>query len=229
MPYSYEWPRPSVAVDLVIFTVRDADLKILLIRRGVEPFAGRWALPGGFVRVSDDPDDQGESLADAAHRELAEETGLPVGSTWLGQLGAYGQPGRDPRGRVISVAWYALVRPDLAPLVHAGSDAAEARWFSVGEELDLATLAFDHAQIVADALARVRSQLDRTTISFELVPPAFTAAELRAVYGAIGGRPPDKGNFQRRFRRLVADGLVERAPGSRPTATRPAAVYRFVR
>lgn len=218
------FPRPSVTVDLVVFTVLDADLKLLLINRRDPPFRGRWSLPGGFVRVGDTFDDQGEDLEVAAHRELEEETGLKRGSAYLEQLYTFGKAGRDPRTRVISVAWYALVRPDLAPLVTAGTDAADARWFSVQER---PPLAFDHEDIVQVAIDRIRGKIDYAPIAFDLVPPAFTVAELRSVYEAIKGESYDPANFRRRFKRMVEDGLIERAPGKRHTVSRPAQVYRF--
>ncbi len=220
--------RPSVTVDLAVLTVQDSDLKLLLVRRERPPYAGAWALPGGFVRVGDGFDDRGESLLDAAHRELAEETGLPRDAVFLEQLYTFGAPDRDPRMRVISVAWYALIRPDLAPFVTAGSDAAEVRWISVGHERP-AALAFDHDRIVDAAVERIRGKLDSAPIAFDLVPPTFTVAELRAVHEAIKGEPYDASNFRRRFKRLEDDGVVERAPGKRRTSRRPAAVYRFVR
>ena len=223
------YPRPAVTVDLVVFTVTDSDLKVLLIERGAPPFAGSWALPGGFVKVGDAKKNQGESLEAAAQRELAEETSLPEGSVYLAQLGAFGEPGRDPRMRVITVAYYALVRPDRIPMVRAGSDAAAARWFSVAEEVPRLTLAFDHRTILEQALERLRKEIDEAPIAFELVPPTFTVAELRAVYEAIKGTSYDAGNFRRRFLRMQADGVLEQAPGKRPTGTKPARVYRFAR
>src|SRR5690606_2072213 len=138
---------------------------------------GELALPGGFLRVSDQPH-QGEDLYQAAERELHEETGLPLGSTYLEQLGAFGRPGRDPRGRVITIAYYALVRPTLAPLVRAGGDAAATQWISLQELQE--PLAFDHDEILHAALERIRSKLDRSSIAFELVPETFTTTELRA-------------------------------------------------
>ncbi len=222
------YPRPSVTVDLVILTVQDTDLKLLLVRRKQPPFADWWALPGGFVRVGDGFEDQGESLLDAAHRELAEETGLPRDKVFLEQLYTFGDADRDPRMRVISVAWYALVRPDLAPFVTAGSDAAEVRWVSLSHERPEA-LAFDHDRIVDTAVERIRGKVDYAPIAFDLVPPTFTVAELRAVYEAINGQRYDASNFRRRFKRMIDDGLVARAPGKRHTARRPAAVYSFVR
>ncbi len=123
----YDYPRPSLTVDIVIMTVLDTDLKILLVKRAQAPFKNRWALPGGFVHVSDEGD-QGEDLQEAAHRELCEETGLPRGRVFLEQLYTFGATKRDPRGRVVTVAYYALVPPNLVPLVSAGSDASDAVW-----------------------------------------------------------------------------------------------------
>lgn len=221
------YPRPAVTVDIVIFTVTDADLKVLLIERGHHPFRGRWALPGGFVQVNDDPQDQGEDLETAAHRELAEETGLPQGRLFLEQLFTFGRAGRDPRMRVITVAYYALVRPDLVPLVQAGSDAAKARWFSVTHETQGLALAFDHREILDMAVERIRGKIDYTPIAFELVGRTFTVAELREVYEAIKGTTYDPANFRRRFKRMLTDRVIEQAPGKRVTASKPARVYRF--
>jgi len=220
------YPRPSVTVDLVIFTVRDADVKVLLVQRKEHPYRHEWALPGGFVRVKDDPLDQGESLLDAAHRELAEETGLPPRTAFLEQLYTYGRPGRDPRTRVISVAWYALIKPDLAPFVTAGTDAADVRWFSLTQMPE--RLAFDHESIIQTAVERIRGKIDYAPIAFNLVPETFTVAELRSVYSAVKGVPYDAGNFRRRFLRMLEDGLVEQAPGMRHATRKPSAVYRFV-
>src|SRR5262249_51893450 len=142
-----DFPRPSVTVDIAAFSVIDAELRVLLVRRGEHPFKGAWALPGGFVRVGDAHRDQGEDLDAAAARELEEETALPVADVYLEQLGAFGRAGRDPRMRVITIAYYALIRPDLVPLVKAGGDAAIAEWVSVGALKD-ARLAFDHHEIV---------------------------------------------------------------------------------
>jgi 8-oxo-dGTP diphosphatase len=221
-----DYPRPSVTVDIVVFTVVDGDLKVLLIERAEAPFAGCWALPGGFVRVSDAAD-QGEDLDAAAMRELSEETGLAAGSVFLAQLYTFGAPRRDPRTRVITVAYYALVPPDRAALVRAGSDAARARWWSVASDLCDVTLAFDHSRILEVALTRVRSSVDDAPLAFELVPPTFTIAELRAVYEAIKGQGYDPGNFRRRFLRMKTDGIIEQAPGKRQTGTKPAKIYRF--
>ncbi|MCA9563848.1 MAG: NUDIX hydrolase [Myxococcales bacterium] len=223
-----QYPRPAVAVDIVILTILDADLKVLLVQRENSPFKGSWALPGGFVRLGNGADDQGEDLDAAAVRELAEETGLSPGKVFLEQMHAFGKSGRDPRMRVISVAYCALVRPDLAPFVEAGGDAADARWFSLSE-LDLSTLAFDHKDILEYALKHIRARIEDSDIVFELVPGTFSIAELRSVFEVILGDPQDPGNFRRRFLRMVERGLIEQAPGKRVTATRPAKVYRFVR
>ncbi|MEZ4317680.1 MAG: NUDIX domain-containing protein [Myxococcota bacterium] len=221
---AHAYPKPSVTVDLVVCTVIDADLKVLLIRRAEPPFQGAWALPGGFVRVGDALDDQGESLEEAARRELAEETGLQLSRAWLEQVGAFGAPYRDPRMRIISVAFTALVRSTIAPLIGAGSDADDARWYSLSE---LPTLAFDHDAILRAAHDHLRLRLENSAIAFELVPETFTVAELRGVYQAILGADLDPGNFRRRFRRMQTDGVIEDAPGQRLTLTKPARVYRF--
>jgi 8-oxo-dGTP diphosphatase len=226
-----DYPRPAVTVDLVVFTVVDAELHVLLVRRKEHPFQGRWALPGGFVRVGDRSGATGESIDQAAHRELAEETGLPEGSVYLEQLYTFGEPGRDPRTRVITVAYYALVRPGLASSAVAGSDAAAVRWAPaagwMGEKKE--PLSFDHANIVRMAVCRIQGKIDYAPLAFELVPQAFTAAELRSVHEAIRGECYDPGNFRRRFRRMTEDGIIGLAPGKRSTSTRPAKLYRFLR
>lgn len=226
-----DFARPSVTVDLVIFTVIDKELRVLLVQRKEHPFKGRWALPGGFVRVKDDRNDQGEDLDAAAVRELEEETGLASGAAgriFLDQVRTFGRPGRDPRTRVISVAYYALVRPTLVPLIRAGGDVSAARWFSVAEAR-ADELAFDHREILDAALARARAELDRTAIAFELVPETFTIQELRAVHEAIRGEALDPGNFRKKFLRMIEDGLIDAARGKRPTVSKPASIYRFVR
>lgn len=235
--YVYDHPRPAVTVDIALFTVVDTDLKVLLVRRGEAPFAGEWALPGGFVRVGEAKGSRGESLEEAARRELAEETGLSSARIYLEQLGAFGEPDRDPRGRVISVAFFALLDPELrgtlaargGPVLRAGTDAAEARWVSLAHELPKLALAFDHGAILEAALDRVRSRLEASSIAFELVPPTFTVSELREVFEAIRGEAHDAANFRRRFERMLDEGVVELAPGKRQTGTKPAKVYRFAR
>lgn len=221
-----DFPRPSVAVDLVILTIEDCDLRLLTVLRNEHPFKGKWALPGGFLRVGPSRTEQGEGLDEAAARELHEETGLPEGSVFLEQLRAFGAPGRDPRMRVVSVAYFALVRPTLAPLVRPGGDVHKVRWQSVVPGAAHG-LAFDHDGIVACAIDRIRADLDRSHLAFELVPETFTIQQLRAVHEVVRGAPIDPGNFRKRFLRMIDDGILEQARGKRLTASKPAQVYRF--
>jgi 8-oxo-dGTP diphosphatase len=223
-----QYPRPAVTVDIVVLTLIDAELSVLLVKRGEHPFKGRFALPGGFVRVGDGKRDQGEDLDAAAERELAEETGLRPKSAYLEQLAAFGKAGRDPRMRVISIAYFALVRPTLVPFVEAGGDAAHASWLRVDDALR-AELAFDHEHILRSALARAREKLDTSDVAFELVPETFTIAELRAVHEAVKGEALDPGNFRKRFQRMLEDGVIQPSPGKRITSSKPAKVYRFAR
>ena len=205
------YPHPSVSVDVVIFTLREDDLQVLLIKRGHPPFAGMWAIPGGFVDV-------GESLEKAALRELKEETG--VRDVYLEQLYTFGDPGRDPRGHVITVAYFALV-PATAIDPSAGSDAIEARWCSV---YDLPALAFDHADILRYALERLRYKLEYTAVGFELLPEAFALSELQAAYEVILGEKLDKRNFRRK---VLGAGVIEETGEYRTGEGRPAQLYRF--
>lgn len=199
-------PSFAVTVDLVVLTVRADELCVLLVRRGVEPFAGQDALPGGFVR----PD---EDLGTAAARELAEETGLVVGH--LEQLASYGAPDRDPRQRVVTVAHLALV-PDQ-PVPTAGSDAAEARWVPVHEARGLA---FDHDRVLADGVERARAKLEYTALGTAFCPAEFTVAQLRRVYEVVWGRALDPRNFHRKVTGtpglLAATGETTTRDGGRP-------------
>ncbi len=219
-------PRPLVAVDVVAATVLESECRVLLIRRGIAPQQQSLALPGGFVRCGAAVgDDQGEDLKDAARRELQEETRLDVGVTRLVPVKAFGAPFRDPRTRVISVAFLAVVRPELAAYVRAGSDAAAVRWLAA-RDLDKVTLAFDHNEIARTCLERLRRDIDEH--ARELVPQVFTQAELRAATDAVTGHKSDPGNFRRRFLRLVDDGVIAAADGQRVTGRRPAGVWRYV-
>lgn len=209
----------AVTVDLAVFTVRAGTLRVLLVERGQEPYAGRWALPGGFVQ----PDEAAET---AARRELAEETGLGnvEGRLHLEQLRTYSEPDRDPRMRVVSVAFAALV-PD-PPDVTGGSDAARAEWLPYGTKA-YGPLAFDHGRILADAHDRIGAKLEYTCLATAFCPPEFTLGELRQVYEVVWGTDLDPANFRRKV--LATPGFVEQVPGaSRLTGGRgkPAALYR---
>ncbi|HEU5129682.1 MAG TPA: NUDIX domain-containing protein [Glycomyces sp.] len=206
------YPVFAVTVDLVVLTVREGELNVLLVQRGCEPHLGRWALPGGFVHADED-------LAAAARRELAEETGLSGPGGHLEQLASYGAPERDPRGRVVTVAYLALL-PDL-PAPKAGTDAAAAAWRPAGRR----GLAFDHDRILADGVERARSKLEYTPLAAAFCPPEFTIAALRTVYEAVWGEPIDPRNFHRKA--TTAPGFV--TPTGRSTEGgpgRPAKLYR---
>ena len=200
-----------MTVDIVIFTLREGSLQVLLVKRGVPPFEGQYAIPGGFIR-------EGESLEEAALRELYEEAG--VRNVFLEQLYTFGDPKRDPRGRVITVAYYALIASDKLSLV-AGADAAEAQWFPVN---NLPPLAFDHRSILDYAIERLRNKLEYTTVGFQLLPEKFTLGELQAVYEAILGRALDKRNFRRKIALL---GILKPLREWQHTGRKPAQLFRF--
>ena len=203
-----------VAVDIVLFAIKERQLSLLLIRRGIEPFKGRWALPGGLVLEQ-------EGLDQAAARELREEAG--VRAVYLEQFRAYGDPGRDPRGRVVSVAYVALVRAD-DQVLRAATDADAAAWFPVDS---LPDLAFDHATIVGDARDHLRRALDHEPVGFQLLPRAFSLAALQAVHEAVLGKPLDKRNFRRKV--LGEDLVVPLAGEIEHGSHRPAQLYRYAR
>ena len=200
-----------MTVDIVIFTLREGSLQVLLVKRGVPPFEGQYAIPGGFIR-------EDESLEEAALRELHEETG--VRNVFLEQLYTFGDPKRDPRGRVITVAYYALITSDKLSLV-AGADAAEAQWFPAS---GVPPLAFDHKSILDYALERLRNKLEYTTVGFQLLPEKFTLGELQAVYETILGRPLDKRNFRRKLALL---GILKPLQEWQRTGRKPAQLFRF--
>jgi 8-oxo-dGTP diphosphatase len=201
----------QVTVDIVIFTIQQGVLKVLLVKRRIPPFLGVFAIPGGFVLENED-------LEQAAVRELREETG--VSDVYLEQLYSFGKPDRDPRGRVVTVAYFALISADRR--LKAGSDAAEAAWYTVD---DLPPLAFDHATILNYALERLRNKLEYTTVGFQLLPEKFTLTELQKVYEAILMKKLDKRNFRRKMSVLK---ILKPLPEYRRGGQRPAQFYRFV-
>jgi 8-oxo-dGTP diphosphatase len=209
-PNQYE--RPSVTVDVVIFTLREQDLQVLLVRRKHPPFAGCWAIPGGFVQMH-------ESLEAAALRELEEESS--VRDVYIEQLYTFGKPDRDPRTRVITVAYFALVPATSLPATRAGSDASDVRWWSM---YDLPPLAFDHAEILNYALTRLRYKLEYSAVGFELLTEKFTLSELQAAYEVILGEKLDRGNFRKKLRKAA---IVEPTREYRDTGGRPARLYHF--
>ncbi len=212
MKTSPEYERPSLTVDCVVFGLDDAELKVLLIQRDLPPFEGCWALPGGFVHID-------ETVEQAAHRELAEETG--VERVTLQQVQTFSALDRDPRGRVISVAHYGLVK--LADhRVRSATDARDAAWFSL---VDLPDLAFDHATIIDVAHARLKERLRHEPVGFELLPPHFSLSQLQHVYEAVWEEALDKRNFRKK---ILATGLVvETGELQRDVAHRAARLFRF--
>lgn len=184
MSHSYEYPRPALTADAVVFSIVDHRLHLLLIERRGEPFKGRWALPGGFC-------DENEPSAEAVRRELEEEAG--VRGVWLEQLRTFDAPGRDPRGWTVTVAHIALIDGSQATIA-AADDAAAVRWWPVD---DLPALAFDHLEIVRYALRWLRDNLRWGTIGAQLLPPRFTMAALQQVHEAVFGDALDKRNFHK--------------------------------
>ena len=223
MAYTYEYPRPSLTVDCIIFGLDEDGLKILLIERGHPPFKGHWALPGGFVEMDED-------LETAARRELEEETG--VKDVFIEQLFTFGQPNRDPRGRVVSVAYYALVNLRDHP-VEAASDASNADWFKLE---DLPHLAFDHDEILKMAFYRLQAKLRYQPIGFELLPATFTLSELQHLYEMILNIEVKGDKFiknnkilnKRNFRtKILKMNILKKVSRQKKVAHRPAFLYQF--
>lgn len=215
MAHTYKYPRPAVTVDCVVFGVdlddKAAPLKVLLIRRARGTFKDAWALPGGYVRVKDGPKDQGEDVEAAAYRELEEETGIKV--AYLEQLCTFGKAGRDPRGRTISVAFFALVRKADYE-AHGGGDAADAFWAPFEKAKGLA---FDHDEIVAVALERLQAKIQYTPIGFNLLPKKFSLVQLQDLYQAILMRGVDRRNFRKR---ILVTGILS-AAGIEDSTSKP--------
>ena len=205
------YARPAVTVDVLLFTIRDETLQLALIKRGIAPHLGSWAIPGGFVRIE-------EELEEAARREIEEETGAR--GIFLEQLYTFGQTNRDPRARVITVAYYALV-PGEHLVLRADTDASDASWFDLNR---LPELAFDHAAIVKVGVERLKAKLEYSDIAYGLLPARFRLSELQRVYEIILGRALDKRNFRKR---VLALGLVEATGKFSGGAHRPAQLFRW--
>lgn len=206
-----DFERPIVATEVVIFTIRERKLQLLLVRSAAEPYGGRWALPGGFVRPR-------EGLEEAARRELAGQTG--VAGVYLEQLYTFGRPARDPRGRVISVAYCALI-PSARLRIRAAAQAEAVDWFALDR---LPQLAFDHEEIVALAHRRLVAKLDYSTIAFQFLPERFTLSELQEVYETVLGQEMDKRNFRKWV--LALEQIAETEEERRAVPHRPARLYR---
>ncbi|WP_417587770.1 NUDIX hydrolase [Pararhodobacter oceanensis] len=219
MSYTYDFPRPSVTTDILVFSIRDGALQVLLIERKFDPHKGAWAIPGGFVQMDED-------LETGALRELQEETGLS--GIPIRQLGAYGAPERDPRGRVITIAFIALVPSDDL-IAQGGSDAQDARWFPLDA---LPPLAFDHAQILADGRARLASDVtpsiqERALVAFDFLPESFTLSQAQLVFETLRGEEMDKRNFRKWLSNAwEIEDTGEKSTGGRH---RPAALFRLKR
>lgn len=230
--YGYEYPRPAVTADCVIFgfDLRMADIKVLLIERGIEPFKGQWALPGGFLRIEARTNSVGlvesernETLKECALRELREETGL--GINYIQEIGTFSTCGRDPRGVTITDAFFALVNIQN---VKGGDDAHRAEWFSLKEILAQIeagkNLAFDHDKILKKAFRALREELYFRPIGFDLLPTQFSMSELQHLYEAILDRTFDRRNFARK---MLEIGILEKIPSDVPPTRSTPTLYRF--
>ncbi len=212
MGHEYEFKRPNLAVDCVVFGLDDDDLKILLIQRDIEPYKGKWALPGGFVRID-------ETLEQTAFRELKEETG--ISNVFLEQLYSFGEINRDPRERVVTVAYYALANL-RDHNIKASTDAKDAAWFSVN---DLPKLPFDHSHIIEVALTRLKGKVRYEPIGFELLPTKFTLGQLQGLYEKVLEQAIDKRNFRKKI--LGMELLIELDEVEMDVAHREERLYRF--
>lgn len=208
--YCYKYPHPAVTTDCVIFGFDGSELQVLLIERGIEPFKGKWAFPGGFLKMD-------ETAREGALRELKEETGLE--NAYIEQFNTYSNPWRDPRERVITIAHYALVRIQE---VKGGDDAAKAQWFPIDK---VPQLAFDHDKILRDAMRKLRERIHFEPIGFELLPEKFTMKELQILYESILGVKFDRRNFAKKM--MHYELLNQLDETVRPTAKRDALLYSF--
>ena len=211
--YNYEYPRPALTVDCIIFGLdAQQELKVMLIQRDIPPFKGQWAIPGGFVRIE-------ETLEEAALRELQEETGIH--HIFLEQLYTFGDLGRDPRDRTVTVAYYALINL-VEQKIQASTDARAAEWFAIS---NIPQLAFDHNQILLVAIARLRSKIRYEPIGFELLPQNFSLSQLQRLYETVLDRPLDKRNFRKKI--LGMDLLIDTGKVEHNVAHRAAKLYQF--
>jgi 8-oxo-dGTP diphosphatase len=204
-----KFPKPSVTVDVIIFTLSQGELKVLLVKRNLEPFKDKWAIPGGFVRIH-------ESLHEAAKRELEEETG--VKDVYLEQLYTFGDPKRDPRGRVITVSYLALINSDTIKL-KASTDASEVKWFSIKE---IPFLAFDHKKIIEYALKRLKWKFEYTTVAFSLLQKKFSIGEVQRLYEIVFDKEFDKRNFAKK---LLSLNILKEEGIRRDVSYRPPMTY----
>ncbi len=210
--FCYDHPHPAVTVDIIIFTIRNSELNLLLIERGIEPYKNTWALPGGFIKMDED-------LEASARRELEEETG--VSDVYLEQLSVYGKPDRDPRERVITIAYFALLASEKINL-QAMTDAKDVGWFNINE---LPDLAFDHSEILTYAKKRLENKLNYTTAAFQFLNTEFTLFEVQQIYEIILQTTQDKRNFRKWI--LGLDIIEETGEMYRSGAYRPAKLYRY--
>lgn len=211
--FTYEYERPALTVDVVIYTIKDNELKVLLIQRNTDPYKDMWAIPGGFVL-------KGETLEKAAIRELQEETG--VKDIYLEQLYSFGDPGRDPRGWVVTVAYFALISSENIK-IQADTDAKDVKWFSV---YDLPKLAFDHDKILKLSLERLRSKLEYANVGFQLLPKKFTLTALQKVYEVILNKTMDKRNFRKK---ILSFNIIEETNEFKKDGNhRPARLFTYI-
>lgn len=212
--YTYAYPRPAVTVDCVIFGFDKNQLKVLLTKRAIEPFLGKWAFPGGFIQEE-------ETADDCALRKLQEEAGLK--DIFLEQLYTFSDLARDPRGRVISIAYYALVKPETH-ILEAGVDIEAVKWFGIDENKDLA---FDHKQILNTAIERLKGKIRYQPIGFELLPEQFTLPDLHNLYETVLQRSIDRGNFRKKI--LSMGLLIDHSDKQKDRRARAAKIYSFDR
>jgi len=205
----HKYEKPSVTVDIVIYTIQDNDLKVLLVKRGIEPFKDKWAIPGGFVKIN-------ESLEEAAKRELKEETG--VADVYLEQLYSFGDPKRDPRGRVITIAYMALINSEKIKL-KAATDVLEVQWFSIKK---IPPLAFDHRNILDYSLKRLKWKFEYTTVAFSLLSKKFAISEIQKIYEIVFNQQFDKRNFSKK---ILSLNILKEEEIKKDVSHRPPMLY----